>query len=192
MGENDRIKLIRVTMKLNQTEFGERIGIKTSSVSEIERGKNTVTQQVRKAICREFGVSETWLRTGEGEMFAARSREDELAGTVNSLLSGEDSEFRRRLITALSRFSPSDWQRLEQELRFILEGNSSPVPAHAASTDEPEEPPKPETPHGRLTPEEWDALEDDERAFLAEYRRQKEDQEKNGRENRGPVDGVAG
>ena len=125
-------------------------------------------------------------------MFAARSREDELAGTVNSLLSGEDSEFRRRLITALSRFSPSDWQRLEQELRFILEGNSSPVPAHAASTDEPEEPPKPETPHGRLTPEEWDALEDDERAFLAEYRRQKEDQEKNRRENRGPVDGVAG
>ena len=78
MGENERIRQIRVMRNLTQTEFGDAIGIKTSSVSEIERGKNAVTQQVRKSVCREFGVSEEWLQTGNGDMYAPEP-EDELS-----------------------------------------------------------------------------------------------------------------
>ena len=129
MSENERIKLIRVTQKLNQTEFGAQIGIKTSSLSEIERGKNAVSQQVRKAICREFNVSEKWLRTGEGEMYAVRSREEELAAAVNNLLSEEKPEFRRRLILSLSGLTDSQWDYLEQFLQGVLNehtGNSAP------------------------------------------------------------------
>ena len=81
MNENERIKILRVTLKLNQTEFGARIGVKTSTVSSLERGVNAISPQVRKSICREFNVSETWLRTGEGEMFV-ETAEDSLRAVV--------------------------------------------------------------------------------------------------------------
>ena len=126
MSENERIKLIRVTQKLNQTEFGARIGIKASSLSDVERGKNSVPPQVRKAICREFNVREDWLRTGKGEMYAVRSREDELAAAVNNLLSEEKPEFRRRLILALAGLTDSQWDYLEDFLQGVLDEHSLP------------------------------------------------------------------
>ncbi len=30
--------------------------------------KNAVTEQTLKAVCREFNISEEWLRTGQGEI----------------------------------------------------------------------------------------------------------------------------
>ena len=50
-------------------EFGAVIGMGKSAVSRIENGVNGTTDQTIRSICREFGVNETWLRTGEGEMF---------------------------------------------------------------------------------------------------------------------------
>lgn len=38
-------------------------------MSKVENGRRNVTEQVRRAVCREFGVNEKWLLTGEGEMF---------------------------------------------------------------------------------------------------------------------------
>ena len=81
MGEKERIKILRVTEKLNQTDFGKRIGLTTAAISDIERGKNAVTPMTRKSICREFGISEEWLRTGNGDMYAPEP-EDELDALV--------------------------------------------------------------------------------------------------------------
>ena len=50
-------------------EFGAVIGMGKSAVSRIENGVNGTTDQTIRSICREFGVNEMWLRTGEGEMF---------------------------------------------------------------------------------------------------------------------------
>lgn len=68
MGE--RIKELRKYLKLTQKEFGERIGIKPNTVATYEIGRNAPIDAVVSLICREFNVSEAWLRTGEGEMFA--------------------------------------------------------------------------------------------------------------------------
>lgn len=64
----DRIKTLRKALHLTQQKFGERIGLKQNSVALIEAGRETSDQTIF-AICREFRVSEDWLRTGEGEMF---------------------------------------------------------------------------------------------------------------------------
>ncbi|MBS5166352.1 MAG: helix-turn-helix transcriptional regulator [Butyricicoccus pullicaecorum] len=66
---NSRIKNIRKEFALNQDEFGARLGITGSGLSNIENGKRNVTEQMILAICREFAVNEKWLRTGEGAMF---------------------------------------------------------------------------------------------------------------------------
>jgi transcriptional regulator with XRE-family HTH domain len=51
------------------SEFAKRIGMTTSSISLFESGKATPSDRTVLSICREFGVNERWLRTGEGEMF---------------------------------------------------------------------------------------------------------------------------
>lgn len=66
----DRIKAIRKSLKLTQTEFGERIGVKGNTVAGYEKGIRIPSDAIVKAICRELGCSEDWLRTGDGEMFA--------------------------------------------------------------------------------------------------------------------------
>ena len=66
---NERIKMVRKNEGLTLEKFGERIGITASSCSTIENGKTNPSDQTIRSICREFNVSETWLRTGEGEMY---------------------------------------------------------------------------------------------------------------------------
>lgn len=73
----NRIKSLRKKLNLTQEEFGKRLGMKKNSISQIENGINSLTEQLLVSICREFGVNENWLRTGDGEMFADVPVEDE-------------------------------------------------------------------------------------------------------------------
>lgn len=64
----DRIREVREHFGLSMEKFGSRIGIGKASISLLESGKNNPSIQTIALICREFGVNEQWLRTGEGEM----------------------------------------------------------------------------------------------------------------------------
>lgn len=64
---NERIKLLRKALELNQTDFGARIGVKQGTVAAYESGARVPLDSVVVSICREFGVSESWLRSGEGD-----------------------------------------------------------------------------------------------------------------------------
>lgn len=66
---HERIKKIRKVLDLTQREFGERIGVKPNTIATYEIGRNQPIDAVISLICREFNVSETWLRTGDGDMF---------------------------------------------------------------------------------------------------------------------------
>lgn len=74
---NERIKALRKHLKISQDTFGRRIGITGASVSRIESGENEPSPQTIAFICKEFNVSETWLRSGVGDMFKASSSEAE-------------------------------------------------------------------------------------------------------------------
>lgn len=66
-----RIKEIRTCefVNLNQTDFGEKIGVSYSAIGLYENGKRTVPETVKKSICREFNVNYLFLDKGIGEMF---------------------------------------------------------------------------------------------------------------------------
>ncbi len=133
MGE--RIKKVRRFNDLTQREFGERISIKQNSVAQIEMGRNTSDQTI-SAICKEFNVSEEWLRTGAGEMFLQISKEDELASAVNKLLTGETSEFKRRLIKILADLKPQQWEILEGYALQLVQDKPGPDKTLEQKADE--------------------------------------------------------
>ena len=87
----EQINALRKFFGLNQTEFGAKIGLKGSSVSNYEVGRVSVPDSVVLSICREFGCDEKWLRTGEGEMFPPRALRDEVAGYMERLLASTDA-----------------------------------------------------------------------------------------------------
>ncbi|MCI6659535.1 MAG: helix-turn-helix transcriptional regulator [Peptoniphilaceae bacterium] len=66
---NERVRQLRHALGLSGEKFGAKLGIQRNAISLIETGKNRLSEQNILAICREYGVNENWLRTGEGEMF---------------------------------------------------------------------------------------------------------------------------
>lgn len=66
---NQRIKLLRKTLGLSQTEFASAIGITQTSLSQIESGKNGISYDVFHAMVSQFKVAPFWLMDGDGSMF---------------------------------------------------------------------------------------------------------------------------
>ena len=66
---NERIKLLRQTLKLSQREFGERLGVSRDVISNIEYGRAPIKDLLVKHLCELYGVNEVWLCRGEGQMF---------------------------------------------------------------------------------------------------------------------------
>ena len=102
---NERLKLLRKTLKLSQDAFAERIGMKGSSISLLESGGRNITEQVIKSICREFNVDYIWLTTGDGEMFV--DTDDDFIERIDRIMVGED-DARKNLFKALLEASDED------------------------------------------------------------------------------------
>lgn len=66
---NERIKELRKTLGLSGEKFGEPLGVQRMAISQIETGKNNLSEQMIKSICMAYNVNENWLRTGDGSMF---------------------------------------------------------------------------------------------------------------------------
>ena len=85
---NIRIAQIIVALGIKRTEFAKKIGISSPFVSELCSGAKKASDRTITDICREFNVSETWLRTGEGEMFVKKEPQP-LDKLLFELLGGE-------------------------------------------------------------------------------------------------------
>lgn len=68
-GINERIKELRIALDLSQKEFGDKIGVTTSTISGYESGRRTPNESVIKSMCREFNASIAFLKEGLGDMF---------------------------------------------------------------------------------------------------------------------------
>lgn len=123
-----RIDELITSLKIKKVRFAERLGIDQSYVTQLTSGRRNPSDLLIGAICREFNVNEKWLRTGEGgaeAMFLAKTREEEIAAAVERLITGESSEFKKRLVLALSSLKDEHWLLLEQKLKEIIGERSS-------------------------------------------------------------------
>jgi len=89
----DRIRLIRKSLGVKQSEFAQRIGLTQTSMSMIEKGRATLTEKNIKLICATFAIDEDWLRTGNGEMFGSMSPYEKELLAVFGKLTPDTQEF---------------------------------------------------------------------------------------------------
>lgn len=116
---NERIKLVRVKKSLNQTDFAKRLSISRSAVCKIESGENSPSEQTINLICKEFNVNSEWLRTGKGEMFIEKSKDILISDMFADIFKGDDTDFKYRLVSALSKLDDDDWDSLEKFITLI-------------------------------------------------------------------------
>ena len=108
-----RLTALRIDKGLTQSEFAAGIGAPRGTYCKYESGQNGVTAAVMDNICKTYGVRREWLETGEGEMYAAQSIDEQLAFFVADILGGTAPEFARRLIAEMARMPVSKWDALE-------------------------------------------------------------------------------
>ena len=110
MTQGERVRFIRKNSNINLTleKFGERIGLRKSSLSQIENDINTLTDSNIKAICREFDVREEWLRTGEGEMFEQMTEQQKILKYTALLLNDKDSVVVNAILTLIVTYEQLD------------------------------------------------------------------------------------
>lgn len=111
MTQGERIREVRKSLGLTLEKFGNKIGMKKNSVSQIENGRNSATEQTIKAICREFGVDYIWLTTGEGEMFS--ESDDDFYERIDRIMAGENEE-RKNMFKALLYASDEEIAALQR------------------------------------------------------------------------------
>ena len=116
----DRFKILRKELNMTQQAFADAISLKRGSIAAIEVGGSVPSDRTISDICREFDVNETWMRTGEGEMFIKKTRNQEIADFFADLMVGED-DFKTKLIAVLARTGPEEWLLMEKFARRLAE-----------------------------------------------------------------------
>lgn len=118
MTQGERIREVRNTLGLTLEKFGDRLGVTKVAISNIEKGNRNLTEQMTKAICREFSVDYMWLTTGEGEMFI--DSDDDFIERIDRIMAGED-EARKNLFKFMLELSDEDIAALDRLMKKAIE-----------------------------------------------------------------------
>lgn len=121
-----RVRAVRKSNKLSQTEFAESLGVTVGVISNIELGR--ITQWDTKTpllnlICDKYGCRREWLIDGEGEMMQELSREQEIIKAVSDMFTGDDS-FKQDIISMLVKLPDEHWGLLEDMARRLMDEQS--------------------------------------------------------------------
>lgn len=117
----DRLKKVRNESPYgkSQNSFADFLGIPPSNLASYETGRRTPTDAVIQLICQKCSVNEDWLRTGNGEMFIPETKDEQITNMLADVLKSEDSDFKKRLIVALSKLDEPGWNALEKFIDSI-------------------------------------------------------------------------
>lgn len=108
----DRFKEARKAAGLSQKELAEKLCMTQAHISAMEKGIRDITDRTISDICRELGVNETWIRSGQGKMFAAGSVAPSI---VTSLAQEYDLDLMDQNLIA-------EYLKLDKQSREVLKG----------------------------------------------------------------------
>lgn len=115
----ERLKMVRKAQKLTQEQFAVQLGLAKNFIYLMESGKNAISDRTIRDVCRIFGVNETWLRTGEGEMNGPASKEADIASITMQMFNLEEDSFRYQLQKYVSEM-PDDQLEVIKDMVVAL------------------------------------------------------------------------
>ena len=132
MDISDRIRIIRKNTGLNQTLFGEKLGISRSVIKNIELNvyKTGIPENIVKLICCKFNVNENWLKMGIGEMYV--ETEDSILSQLKNTYNLSDLEY--KILTAYLKLDTSQRKAVEKFIADILKSEPQTIKVAASST----------------------------------------------------------
>lgn len=92
----ERLKEIRTSLKMKQGDFAKEIKTTQGHVSDIENKRKGVSDRVIEIICLKYGVSEDWIRNGDGEMYESADTDD--YSEISTLIGEKDPKAKQAII----------------------------------------------------------------------------------------------
>lgn len=118
MTQGERIREVRKALNLTLEKFGGKLGVGKTAISKLEKDENNLTEQMTKAICREFHVDYIWLTTGEGDMFL--DADDDFKEQIDQIMASE-TDARKNLFKFMLTLSEDDVEAMQRLMRNAFE-----------------------------------------------------------------------
>lgn len=122
---SERIKKIRLTStggKLTQEEFGKRLGLSRSVITNLEDAENRlpngISDSTLRLICATFHVNYQWLTEGKEPMYVGTDPDSPV-----DKYAPDESEYFKAAVRGMMNLSDASWEKLRdfvEELREKL------------------------------------------------------------------------
>lgn len=100
-----RVIQVVESLRMSKSEFGRRLNLTPAYISKLDKVPDTLPSDRTIAdICREFGVSEVWLRTGEGEMFLPVPEDAQMIEVLCRMQMDQEDAFVHTMTAAMKAY----------------------------------------------------------------------------------------
>ena len=118
MTVGERIRIIRKSQDMNQSEFAKEIAISTTSVCQLETGRYNISRMTKKLLCSRFHVNPLWLDTGEGEIYVTAETAEEIIPDLIEILNS--NKFLLNAVKQTTKMlTVDDWKKLNALIATI-------------------------------------------------------------------------
>ena len=116
----NRIKQVRDLEGKNQRDFASSIKIGQSTLAMFENGQREPKDIHIEQIHLKYGISEKWLRNGEGEMKIEDCKDNRYLSNVGKLQRADDETI-MRWVNAIAETDPKVLKQIEEFMKKLLE-----------------------------------------------------------------------
>lgn len=107
---------------ISKSEFARKINVTPAYISKLGKFPDSVpSDRTITDICREFNVSEVWLRDGKEPMFHPKSRNEELFEFATKVADGDPGSIQAQLLAVMARLTDEQWEVLAQVAEEFVE-----------------------------------------------------------------------
>lgn len=109
----NRIREVRNSFNLSQSDFGKKIGVSRDVINNLELARlKKDPEALIRLICKTYDVNYGWLMNGTGQMHPPKVEED-LTIQIAKLLEGEN-ETAKKVFQAFASFDEEDWKTVKK------------------------------------------------------------------------------
>lgn len=118
---NKRITLVRKTLKLSQTSFGDAIGVSRDVINNIDNLRVPAKPLLIQQICRVYNVDPDWLENGSGEMFLEKDSVTDLFEFTKNLFLDRNLSWVRCLCEYIAQLTPEEQEAAARHIESLAE-----------------------------------------------------------------------